>query len=261
MNLTMKDCGSVDYSHACESDKMYQNCLAPVCFHASLIVIIVFLGFCAKAQISFGVGALTSDVKLQHIMKGTSLRGHASGDYNLNSRVSIFPSFLLSKPVFKKYNLTSGVGYYRVKHEFHFDYFNRDFLAQIDRRFEMQLTYLSVPLKISRLLFESKNKSCSWHASVGLNIDFLIHEKENYQEIVIEFINLSSREWFLSTIYTADLSIYHSWDISNRKINLGFNISRNLSKFINDSETWGFYENLNPTYHFFYGLNVQFYIN
>lgn len=239
-------------------------------FTQRLLLIILLLhlsnaGTYAQKKITYGVGIDIFQTKLNNVdREHFSGRGHSVPGFEQNDQLGFGATYLASVPVFKNLAFETGLGITNFNSQFHFDYVDTfvGLTIPIDRKLNISLYYLNLPLKVAYNF--PINPSSSIHASIGINSKFLFAYYDNYEKTIVEFIGgLSSIDRYRRLIFSPELSIGYSFKFNNeRVIKFEITTSHDLNRMTSQKilkRSWGFYSNLQPAYYSNYGVRIKYF--
>jgi len=236
-------------------------------FTAILIALFsVFLipkGF-AQKKFTYGVGVDIFQTKLNNVdRENFSGRGHSVPYFTQNDRLGFGARFLAQIPIYKNLSLETGLGITNFNSQFHFNYVDTfvGVIIPIDRKLNISLYYLNLPLKIAYIF--PLSSSSSIHASIGINSKFLIAHNDNYEKIIVELIGgQSGIQRYSRFVFSPQFNIGFSTKLGKQIIRLDLMTGFDIGKFTDEKKSWwfGFYQNLSTAHYSYYGLSLKYFI-
>ena len=231
-----------------------------------LLPFFILFGFTTYAQkkITYGVGIDIFQTKLNNVDRAHfSSYGHSMPGFKQNDRIGFGVNFLMQRPIYKNLSFETGLGITNFRSQFKFDYIDSRSYDHIKSTLDISLFYLKIPL-LATYNFHLNQKSAI-NLSSGLNIRILCGWRDNYQEIISEFIMLpKGRYKFL--IASPFLSLGYTYKLNNNNgLRVEANAGIDLQKFTFRGHDpllgWGFYRNLADASYQYYGLSIKYFFN
>src|SRR5690606_9251294 len=100
-------------------------------------------------------------------------RGHSVPGFIQNDRLGFSATFLAQTPIYKNFSFETGLGVTNFRSQFHFNYIDTfvGITIPIERKLNISLYYLALPLKVAYNFRLSPSSSV--HTSIGINTKFL----------------------------------------------------------------------------------------
>lgn len=227
------------------------------------IFYISILAICSEvsAQSSFGIQINMGNSVLNQISNDSTYSyGYAGADYNSKSVFFISPSLRFRKSINSKISFEIGLGYIPLHHQIELKYYYELFQSYIDTTLEIDVKYLSIPIIINFSFPISPNSG--FLLSPGFNTNLLLTSDDNFEDLILEEIAWVKRDWYTNLIFAFNISLSYSINFKSSQIlELGLFASKDLNSFIKQMDVWGFYNNLNSSKNFQYGLQLKYFIN
>src|SRR5690554_96827 len=229
---------------------------------AMFSVFLIPKGF-AQKKMTYGVGVDIFQTKLNNVdRENFSGYGHSVPGFTQNDQLGFGATFLAQTPIYKNLSFETGLGITNFNSQFHFNYIDTfvGVIIPIDRKLNISLYYLNLPLKIAYNFPISPSSSIQ--ASIGINSKFLFAHNDNYEKIIVEFIGgQSGIHRYNQFILTPQFNIGFSKKLRKQTIRLDLITGFDTGKFTNENKSWwfGFYKNLSTASYLNYGLSLKYF--
>ncbi len=216
----------------------------------------------AQKKITYGIGLDIFQTKLNNVDKENfSGYGHSVPGFKQNDKLGFGINGIVRIPVCKGLGVETGLGLAGYRSQFHFEYYHSFSQQWMDKKFNIGLNYLRVPLNLYYEINVSKKSSII--ISGGINYKLLLWANDNFDEIVFEKIGLpNTYKRYQHSILAYNVNIGYKYNFKNKKaIELGISVGADVSKTVNrnTSRLFGFYGNLYPTYYSQYDISLKYF--
>lgn len=225
------------------------------------LAIILFSVQIAIAQIQYGVGIDVFQTKLNSVdRKNFTGYGFSVPGFKQSDKLGFGANYFAIFPISKNFNLETGAGISHFRSQFHFDYIHQISQTPIKATLNIALFYIKIPLLLSyNIPLTPKSKI---NIAGGFNTRFKFAHKDNFNEIIYEFINLPTQR------YNPRIVSYHiglGYDYTfkdNRKVRLEAIAGYDSNYFTVSHDgffRWGFYGNLVTAHYSNYGMSLKYF--
>src|SRR5690625_1820280 len=155
----------------------------------------------AQKKFTYGLGVDIFQTKFNNVdRENFSGYGHSMPGFIQNDQLGFGATFLVQTPIYKNLSFETGLGITNFNSQFHFKYIRKYTTDSVNTKLNISLFYVKVPLFITYNL--PLNTQSAINFSLGVDLRFLFWEKDNYQEIIGEFINLTTARYnfFITSI-------------------------------------------------------------
>src|SRR5690554_279065 len=225
----------------------------------TMLIVICWLfipeqGF-AQKKFTYGVGVDIFQTKLNNVdRENFSGYGHSMPGFTQNDQLGFGATFLAQTPIYKNLSFETGLGITNFNSQFHFNYIRKNTNDSVNMKLNISLFYAKVPIYLTYNL--SLNKRSALSFSLGADLRFLFWEKDNYQEIIWEFIYLPRARY---NFFIPSINVKLGYTL-NKKYRIdtfiGIDIKNTVGK---ERGWWGFYENLSKASYQYYGLSLKYF--
>jgi len=225
----------------------------------TMLIVICWLfipeqGF-AQKKFTYGVGVDIFQTKLNNVdRENFSGYGHSMPGFIQNDQLGFGATFLVQTPIYKNLSFETGLGITNFNSQFHFKYIRKYTTDSVNTKLNISLFYVKVPLFITYNL--PLNTQSAINFSLGVDLRFLFWEKDNYQEIIGEFINLPTARY---NFFIPSINVKLGYTL-NKKYRIetfaGIDLKKTVGK---ERGWWGFYKNLSTASYLNYGLSLKYF--
>src|SRR5690625_3005255 len=143
----------------------------------------------AQKKFTYGLGVDIFQTKFNNVdRENFSGYGHSMPGFTQNDQLGFGATFLAQTPIYKNLSFETGLGITNFNSQFHFKYIRQNTNDSVNTKLNISLFYAKAPLYLTYNL--SLNKRSALSFSLGADLRFLFWWKDNYQEIIWEFIYL-----------------------------------------------------------------------
>ena len=217
----------------------------------------------AQKKFTYGVGVDIFQTKLNNVdRESLSDYGHSVPYFTQNDRLGLGINAMVRMPIYKGLGLETGLGLARYQSQFHFEYRHAFSQLWMDKKFNIGLNYLRMPLNLY-YNFKISPKS-SILISGGVNFKLLLWADDNFDKIVFEEVGLGKiYQRYNSTIINLLGNISYNYVLSKgAKIEIGLIVGQDISCITKRKPKaqagFGFYRNLRNSHYSQYGLSIKY---
>ncbi len=186
--------------------------------------------------------------------------GYSGAKVTQSPSFGIAPALVLRTPIRENLTLETGLGYWSDKYKLQLQSYSRYFGTEVDSTLNISLKYIQVPILLN---YEIPMKGIlSLVLSGGIRSKILIHQKDNYQDIIFEEVFWpEGNNSYKRIVLTPSVGFAGKWKFNNGKsLELGLFGSRDATPFAYGPEAWGFFYNLYPSRSLQTGISMKFFL-
>src|SRR5690606_26131122 len=208
----------------------------------------------AQKKITYGIGLDIFQTKLNNVDKENfSVYGHSVPGFKQNDKLGFGINGIVRIPVCKGLGVETGLGLAGYRSQFHFEYHHSFSQQWMDKKLNIGLNYLRVPLNLYYDINVSKKSSII--ISGRINYKLLLWANDNFDEIVFEKIGLPNvYKRYQSSIFAYNANIAYQYKANSKNtfevgLSIGSDFNAMAKKHPQFPQNFGFYANLhNATY-------------
>ncbi|MBK0402348.1 outer membrane beta-barrel protein [Adhaeribacter sp. BT258] len=222
------------------------------------ITLCMLCNFKAMAQVKFGFELNAYSSTFRNISSDSIVPwGYSGAKVTQSPANALAPALILRKDVGKRFSLETGLGYWSNKYKLNLQAYNRWYKATVDSTLNISLKYIQVPVLVN---YEIPMKGIlSFVFTGGINTKILIHQQDNYQDIIFEKVGLGSFNKYKRVVLAPSISFAGKWQFNNtNSLELGVFATRDVTPFT--GKHWGFYQNLYPARILQTGIQLKYFL-
>src|SRR5690606_21358754 len=216
----------------------------------------------AQKKMTYGLGVDIFQTKLNNVdRESLSDYGHSVPYFTQNDRLGLGINAMVRMPIYKGLGLETGLGLARYQSQFHFEYRHAFSQLWMDKKFNIGLNYLRMPLNLY-YNFKISPKS-SILISGGVNFKLLLWVEDNFEKIMFEEVLIAKKyRRYEPYIFASHASIAYQYKSNKNTFEISFNIGKDFNAMAKNKpgflENFGFYKNLHDATYSQYGISLKY---